>query len=40
MFQINNKIQLTILMPVENVPGFIGLGFSICISNWVDLSLC
>lgn len=34
------KIQLTILMPVENVTGFIGLGFSSCISNWVDLSLC
>lgn len=39
-FQQAIKIWLTILMPVENVTGFIGLGFSSCISNWVDLSLC
>lgn len=40
LLQTAIKIWLTILMPVENVTGFVDLGFSNCISSWVDLSLC
>lgn len=34
------KIKFIILIFVENVIGFIGLGFLSCIFNWVDLFLC